>query len=376
MLRDAPLPIIALEISSLGEQNHTGIPNVTKKLAEELLGDTEVDARFFFNRQEIGRMVVEDLIRIDGGKILHWIAGRASFPHKPISLDQPVIGIYPAHKWHRRLFPLEVKIVHDLTCLLVPEFHSVENVEFDALHLLGDLASSDLIVAVSESTRIDLRSYFPQLSHIPCIVAPLAPGTPADVLPIDRATPYVLVLGTLEPRKNVELILEFLSEFSEVLEKITFVFIGRFGWGKSSRELTERYGLADHVASGAIRFLGFVSDEARNQLLAYARCVVYPSLYEGFGLPVVEALSCGTPIITGTGSSLVEAGGAAAYYCDVTSVASFAATLDRCLMENDPDLGTNVAERATQRRRWAASFSWSDTYLRIKDAALDLVENQ
>lgn len=370
---DASRPIIALEISSLGEQHHTGIPNVTKKLAVELMNDTEVESRFFFNRSEIARGVVERMVQLEGGRVLHWIAGRASLP-QPLSAatERPVIGLYPTHKWHRRFFPLEVKIVHDLTCVVVPQFHSVENVEFESLHLLGDLISSDLIVAVSESTRDDLRTYFPQVAHIPCIVSHLGPcANPLEALAGDVA-PYVLVLGTLEPRKNVEFVLEFLSEHQEVLRSVTFVFVGRFGWGNSSREMVKRYGLAQHVADGAIRFVGFVSDETKDHLLAHASCVVYPSLYEGFGLPALEALSYGTPVITGDGSSLPEVGGGVATYCDVTSAQALASALEQIFSVN----AQQAAEKAAARKEWAATFKWTETYRRIKDAALGILQEQ
>jgi glycosyltransferase involved in cell wall biosynthesis len=370
------LPLIAMEISALGEQNHTGIANVTKKLTEALLNDADVDARFFFNRGELRRDLVEKLVQMDSGRILYWITGRTSCPPDWSDvLDRPVAGIYPAHKWHRRLFPCEVKIVHDLTSLIVPQFHSQETIAFEARQVLGDLLSSDLLVAVSESTREDIRTYFPQAAHIPCIAPGLAPCTePVDPLP-GQAAPFVLVLGTLEPRKNVEAVLELLADYPEILDSHVFVFVGRFGWGDATDEVVDRFGLAGKVAQGAIRFLGFVSDDVRNQLLAHARCVVYPSLYEGFGLPVIEALSYGTPVITGYGSSLPEVGGDFAIYCDVTSAEALASALKACLVTAG-DVSAQDDEQRSARKRWAASFTWTETYRRIKDATLGLFEEQ
>jgi glycosyltransferase involved in cell wall biosynthesis len=365
-------PILALEIGPLSERHHTGIANVTKYLAAEILKDQTVEGRFFFNRQEISAPIVERLIELEGGGILKWLAQRAIYPSIYSSaLDRTIIGIFTNQKRHRRLFPFEVQIIHDLTTLITPQFHNRDNINFGNAHRFGDAASSDLIVAVSESTRTDLLTYHPQVAHIPCIVAPLASCASSDVrLPAGTTVePYVLVLGTLEPRKNIEFVFNFLSANPSLLERISFVFVGRWGWGHSAQELIRRYGLSPYVESGSMRFTGFVSDEVRDYLIAYARCVVYASRYEGFGLPIIEALSYGVAVVTGHGSSLPEAGGTVANYCDVSSVSSFSEALLRCLDENDESA-------SLARRDWAKRFSWHKTYETIRDAALSMARSQ
>jgi glycosyltransferase involved in cell wall biosynthesis len=365
-------PVFSLEISPLSERHHTGIPNVAKMLALEVLRDDSVDGRFFFNRQNIPRSIVEQLVELDGGEIIRWLASRAYAPaFYGENLDRPIIGVYTSWKTHRRLFPFEVRIVHDLIPVIAPQFIRSENIVFENAKLLGDIASSDLIVAVSESTRMDLLTYFPRISHIPCIVAHLASSLATDVsLPKGASVePYVLVLGTLEPRKNIEFILEFVTKHAEILGALSFVFVGRMGWGKSFEELVDAYDLEPHIKTGAIRFTGFVSDTARDHLVAHARCVVYASLYEGFGLPVVEALSRGVPVITGHGSSLPEAGGDVAVYCDVTSSEAFGEALTRCLADND-------LRARSRRKAWADQFSWKKAYETIRDASLRLARAQ
>jgi glycosyltransferase involved in cell wall biosynthesis len=365
-------PILALEIGPLSERHYTGIANVAKHLAAEILKDETVEGRFFFNRQEISAAVVQRLIDLEGGSILRWLVQRALFPSVYSSaLDRTIIGIFTNHKTHRRLFPFEVQIIHDLTTLITPQYHNRDNINFGNAHRFGDAASSDLIVAVSESTRTDLLTYYPKLAHIPCIVAPLASCASRDVtLPFGTTVePYVLVLGTLEPRKNIEFVFEFLSTHPSLLERIPFVFVGRWGWGRSAQDLIIHYRLAQYVENGSIRFTGFVCDEVRDYLLAYARCVVYASRYEGFGLPVLEALSYGVAVVTGHGSSLPEAGGLFATYCDVGSTSSFGDALLRSIEDN--------GETATAaRRKWADSFSWTKTYQTIKDASLSLARSQ
>ena|GEM_PF-2738798 len=371
-------PVFALDIGPLAERHHTGIANVTKHLAIELLGDAEVEPVCTFNRQVIPRAVVEKLVTDSGGDILWWLAGRtASAPMPADQLDRRVVGIYPAHKWHRRYFPFEVQVVHDLTTVLLPQYHTAETVEFWDGKLFGDMASSDLIAAVSNSTAQDIRTYFPQLKHIPVVVAPLAacarplaPAAPSRLTP----EPYVVVLGTLEPRKNILPVLEHLAGNPALLAEAAFVFIGRAGWGEAVGEAITRLGLQPWVEQGRLRFTGFVGDAVRDHLVAQARGVIYPSLYEGFGLPVLEALSFGVPVVTTTNSSLPEVGETLVTYCDFTDRADLARALAGLLDER-----ITPAERAAAaaaRRAWAAARSWGTTWRLIRDAALEILETR
>jgi len=359
---------LALEISPLGERHHTGIANVTKHLAKALLADDTVDQHFFFNRSELPRAIVQQAVDLEDGSILWWIAARASAgPELSFDPMQPVIGLYPGHKWHRRLFPVEVQIVHDITTLLAPRFHTEETVQFWQSQLLSDMLSSDLIVTVSESTKTDILTYYPQLAGRPCITVPLAPASVGPVtVEVQDAEPYVLVLGTLEPRKNVEVVLEALSRRSDLIAAARFVFAGHWGWGPGAEELTRRYGLQDAVASGRIVFSGFVADSVRDALMTHARCVLYVSHYEGFGLPILEALRVGAPVLTGYGSSLPEVGGDVARYCDVADPDAVAAALLDIL--SSAESGSAAARQS--RQDWAATFDWSLTYRRIRDAAI------
>jgi glycosyltransferase involved in cell wall biosynthesis len=363
-------PVLALEISTMGERFHTGLANVTKALAREMLGDTGIEPHFFFSRQALPRALVERVVRTDGSEILWWAAARTAlavdFDYDP---NRKTIGVYPGCKRHRRLFPTEVLIVHDLTTVITPQFHATEAIEWWQAHQLADILSSDLVVAVSESTRLDIRTYYPQASAIPCIAVPLASCCgPVAALPEGVSIrPYVLVLGTLEPRKDVEAVFRCLAEQQELLAQADFVFAGRWGWGPSAQELIARYHLGDAFAAGRIRFVGFVSDPVRDHLLGFARCVVYPSRYEGFGLPVVEALGLGTPVITSYSTSLPEVGGDVAIYCDTSSPEALAQALAQLLRARATDPAFVQAAKT-----WAASFTWSKTYQRIRDAALDV----
>jgi glycosyltransferase involved in cell wall biosynthesis len=187
----------------------------------------------------------------------------------------------------------------------------------------------------------------------------------------NKCVDYVLVLGTIEPRKNVRFVFQCLSEHRELLRRYKFVFVGRWGWGESAQKLLQTYDLLDDASSNAIVFTGFVSDAARDALMAYARVVVYPSRYEGFGLPVIEALSVGTPVITSYSSSLPEVGGDVTIYCDISSSQQLYQALEEVAIKHT--MSEHVEEGKRHARiTWARSFSWNETFRKIKDAALEL----
>jgi glycosyltransferase involved in cell wall biosynthesis len=358
-------PIVNLEIASLAERHHTGIPNVTKHLARELLGDATVEPGFWLNRQRLPVRLVEEIVALDGAPHLWWLAGRVADAQAPAITDALSVGIYPSHKWHRRFFEQETLIVHDLTAVTMPQYHSEATVTWENSRLLPDILTSDLVVAVSESTRQDIRDYFPQAAGIPVEVAHLAPccGPPDQVRRVKTA-PYIVVLGTLEPRKNVVAVLEMLQREPAWLDSFSFVFVGRWGWGASVADLVATYGLTAAVEISRVQFPGFLPDAERDVLVANASCLIYPSRYEGFGLPVLEALALGVPVVTGEGSSFAEAGGPYATYVDVDSPTALAAGLKAALRDTG-------AEAASARRDWAAQFSWWKTYERIRDLALE-----
>jgi glycosyltransferase involved in cell wall biosynthesis len=136
---------------------------------------------------------------------------------------------------------------------------------------------------------------------------------------------YILFVGTLEPRKNVKALLQafalLLAEKPQ--DELSLVVAGSRGWGREDfSATTDALGLRDHV-----RFTGFVHDDDLPDLYRGALLFVYPSLYEGFGLPVLEAMACGTPVITSNRSSLPEVAGDAALLVDPSQPEALAAAM-------------------------------------------------
>lgn len=215
------------------------------------------------------------------------------------------------------------------------------------------------LICVSSATRDALvahRVAARPKSH----VVPLAAGSQfesegADPWPTARRhgieRPFVLATGTLEPRKNLPRLIEAFSDLpAHLRQSHELVLAGPLGWRTADTiAAIERPG-------AAVRSLGYVPEGDLPDLYRAATVFCYPSLAEGFGLPVLEAMQVGTPVITSRTSSLPEVGGGAARYIDPRDIADLRAALEELLI--DSDLRGRMSD---QGRRRAAQFSWERT---------------
>ena len=171
----------------------------------------------------------------------------------------------------------------------------------------------------------------------------------------------MLILGTREPRKNVSLVFDMLERAPELLDSHRFVFAGKMGWLEEQHSLPG--GLEAARARGRIVFTGFVGDYTKYLLLAGADATLYPSLFEGFGLPVLESLSAGTPCVAAWSASIPEVAGTRG-----SDLAPLSATdLHRAVLEI---LARRRSEGATLQaacRAQAARFSWDAALASILD---------
>ncbi len=362
---------IWLEIGPLQEGQYTGLSQVTAGLAATLLGDTTRAVGFFLGRAAIPPEIVATVLTRGEGEFLSfWLARHT--PRAPAtSLNETSIALFPNVKTCRRGFAIETQIVHDLSTLLTPQFHLPETVRFHAAAMADDVATNDLTFCVSEATRQDVLRYLCPPDPARIITVHPGPGQPGALAPpMVPVEPFVLVLGTIEPRKNIAVILEFLAAQTQLLAGLRFVFLGRHGWGEAPATLLARHGLNEAAEAGRILFPGYVSAAARDALLARARLMIYPSLFEGFGLPVLEALAFGTPVLTTRSSSLPEVGGEAVTYFDPFTPEDFGRGLAEALQDRHATAETARAARRT----WAARFSWPKTWQKITAAIDNLPE--
>jgi len=199
----------------------------------------------------------------------------------------------------RSRVPLVVT-VHDLAVLRHPEWFNRWTATYSRIAVPRVVAAAQRLIAVSEHTRRELGA----LLGVDDAKIRVVPNAVEDVFTPDGPRgegDYVLAVGTLEPRKN-------LARIAEAVEGELRV-VGARGWGG-----------IDPPAN--VTWLGDVSDGELASLYRGARCLVYASLYEGFGIPVAEALACGCPIVTSRGSAMEEVAGEDATYVDPTDVES------------------------------------------------------
>ena len=338
-----------------------------------MLADRDTETGFFIERREVPRDVVAEFIELRSGNVLNWIVGNSNLPPVSALLDDRSVGIFGNIKTAHFLFDYEAQIVHDFSCLITPEFHRPQTNQYYYERLLRDLATNDLNICVSGSTKTDLETYFPEVAPEKTMVAHLGYHWPErfarlyehQVLRADTA-PYVLVLGTIEPRKNIDAVLTHLARDRGLLERFVFVFCGRHGWGPEVREKLTEFGLLRETERGRLVFTGFVGEFAKYCLLSNSTLVVYPSLFEGFGLPVLEALSLGKAVVTTASSSIPEVGGDAVSYFNPFEPDSFGNALALALraLAADPE---GIAQRSRDR---AQLFSWQKFYGAIKGRIL------
>lgn len=252
-----------------------------------------------------------------------------------------------------------VMTVHDLAFLHEPAHFTARGMRFFKRGLELAVAEADLVVCPSKATRDDcLEAGFEEarLRVIPLGVEP-AQATDEEVATVRRKhkleRPYILWTGTIEPRKNLP---RLLAAFRSLDTDRVLALAGPKGWNEDIEKLAE--GLQDRVHP-----LGFVPHADLGPLYAGADLFCFPSLLEGFGFPVLEAMAQGTPVVTSKGTSTEELAGDAGVLIDPLDASSIAQGM-RSLLE-DATLAKQLSEAGARR---AASFSWQRTAQGLADA--------
>lgn len=264
-----------------------------------------------------------------------------------------------------------VVTVHDTTFFDHPEWHERTKVVLFRRAIRVAARRAAVVVCVSETTAGHLRAACDLRARV--VVAPHGvdhsrfsprPSDPAadtavlGRLGLDGARPFVLYVGTIEPRKDVASLVRAFARVADAEPDVLLVVAGRSGWGGR----TLGAALAETARHRArILRLGYIADDALPALFRRAAVVAYPSLAEGYGLPALEALACGAPLVTTTGTAMAELAGGAALLVPPADPDALAGALVSVLVagRTDPsvaarvELGISLAEART----WAASAS-------------------
>jgi len=242
--------------------------------------------------------------------------------------------------------------IHDMTCWLMPELHPAANRRADR-SFAEVLKRADALIAVSQSTKDDAVRVLDldpeKITVIHSGVSDAFFDVPAAAIvrireQYDLKRPFVLFIGTIEPRKNIDTLLDaYASLDSPVRQEFELVIAGPAGW--APRATIERL--------QSVRYLGYVPETDLAPLTAAAAVFAYPSLYEGFGFPVVQAMAAGVPVVTSNVSSLPEVTGDAALLVDPRSAEELRSALARLLLS--PTLRAAQSERGRCQVR---EFRW------------------
>jgi glycosyltransferase involved in cell wall biosynthesis len=368
---------IAIDARPLLARQISGIPEYTGWLIDALTtAHPEVEWRLFYSgwRQ-----------RPDNW---HWLGDKPNvswyplkYPNKLINatawlLNRPFLDKYcPADAWflpHFNFTPLTgrtptVLTIHDLSFLRQPEFFSWRRRFWQAsLHLQKLVKRADKIVAISENTKRDLMELLGVSEEKITVIysaanpqfRPLAEDDQCLVncrQKYDLPRRFILSPATCEPRKNLANIIrayDSLRQRCSELKDCRLVIIGSQGWRQGEAKQAQKLAI-NHQD---IRWLGYLPTEDLPALYNLASLIVYPSFYEGFGLPVLEAMASGRPVITSAVTALPEIAGTAALMVDPADANAMSRAMEQILI--DRQLAAQLAQAGLEQ---AKQFSWEKT---------------
>lgn len=357
---------IAVDLRSLHTSEFSGVESYTVNVLEQLLSkDRHNSYRLFYNGYTKKQFDYFHFINAEylqtriPNRLLNISLKLFSWPRiEKLAGDCDVLFL---PNWNMlRAGPLTkvVVTVHDLSPLVLPNYYTPKDrIWHWFMNIPRLVKGANKIIAVSEFTK---QSLIEKLNVSPekIVVAPL--GVDHDnyhpQLSVDRLRDvrnryslpgdFVLFLGTVEPRKNLQRII---SAFEQVKEPVSLVIAGRLGWKYSA--IIEQ--ISNSPKRRFIKLLGYVPEADKPYIMKLARVFVWPSLYEGFGLPVLEAMAVGTPVISSNVTSLPEVTGDAAILVNPYNIDDIADGITK--LHTDNSLRTHYINKGLERSK---QFTW------------------
>lgn len=303
-------------------------------------------------------------------------AARSVFRVMSPTVQGMLAGPYRDYIYHSPSFVVPrfhkkcVSTVHDMSAFRVPQYHPASRVNYQREIFRHLLKKGSLFITDSVFSRAELLDFFPlpedRVVSVPLGVDGAFQPRPASALRERlaiyglEADRYVLCVGTIEPRKNVEHLIDAYAKLNKGLwSEWPLVLVGGYGW--NSEHIHQK--IARYSQEGWLKYLAFAEEEDLPFIYSGARLFVFVSRYEGFGLPVLEAMASGVPVISSNAASLPEVGGDAVVYVEPNNVEQLVETLTRVL--GDDVERSLLSERGYVRSQ---SFSWQRTVYETIDA--------
>lgn len=375
---------IGFDIRPLMDANYSGVSEFTKEILSGLLSlDGEDEFRLYYNslKSVAHRFPVfgQTNVKIVSSKYPNKIFNYAMQKHLRWPKLDRAAGADVFFAPHINFYALSRKcpsilVVHDLSFLRYPEFFSRrKNIWHSQLATEKLVRQFTKVVAISQNTKNDLA----ELCGLdPNQVEVIHSGISLDYKPIERDSQtsakvkekyglpkrFIMSLGTIEPRKNFQGLIaafELLLDRNGDLNDVELIIAGGLGW-KSDATMTA-WKKSKH--RDKIRFIGYVDNQDKPALYSSAELFVFPSFYEGFGFPPLEAMACGTPVVSSFASSLPEILEEAAVYIDPFDSADIASAMEQVL--NNSRISSTLKEKGFIQ---ASKYDWTksaEQYLKI-----------
>lgn len=333
----------------------TGIGRYTYELLARLTRLDDHQWYLYSDRPLLRQLPVADNIKVRVGHSSHRLTG-ALYPQVVFSrwARQDRVCTYWTPRHHLPLhLPQTVRQVvtlHDLVYRKAPETMKSMGRLLESLLTPQSLRRADAIIAVSSSTVADLREGFGRVADKAYVVHEAAtPNEQSAYLPSPLEQPYFIFAGTLEPRKNLQRLLQGFAGVRENLGETRLVLAGDFGWGDQRvDQWIEELGL-----QGRVEMTGRLDETTLHRYYRHALALLMPSLYEGFGLPLLEAMQYGVPVISSNRSSMPEVTGPGGILVDPQSSDEIGAAM--VSLATDQDRRQSLCAAAQIQ---ASKFSW------------------
>jgi len=313
------------------------------------------------------RVSVDSRVRVIGLPIPPWFWQLMWNKLNFIKIEWLIGKVDVFHCWDYLIPPSickRVVTIHDATPLLFPETHTKKIIANYKLLITKIIKEKIQVITVSENSKKDLIKFGVDEKLIRVIYN--GNNFKVDESKIEyQKENYILAVGNRNPRKNLKRVIEAFVSVADKYPKLELKIAGNYGWGEDDEKRIMNYELG---IRNRIKLLGYVDDKNLVELYRHAVCLVYPSLYEGFGLPILEAMSLGCPVITSNVSSMPEVGGEAVLYVDPTNVKEISTTILRSI--EVPELKNELIRKGIEQ---AKKFSWTETTRMTRKVYSDVI---